>query len=148
MARPFFVAKSDEEALSFGRDPDACAPPHDVRETSRAVDTCLAMAVASPVPRWIALDGFAEVRARDAARHARGLAVALGGVALAILLEAALLLRSAGARIGIGVERPGGERGWRAGLPVDRRRRGSVAVALLIGLLGFALLAAFLVRMS
>ncbi|MGH7434239.1 MAG: hypothetical protein ACRENE_01025 [Polyangiaceae bacterium] len=136
LARPFFVARTDEEALSFGRDPDACALSHDVRETTRAVDTCLAMAVASPVPRWVALDGFASARARDASRRAWGLAVALGGVAIAVVLEALLLLRSeAVARAS-----------WNE-VPVDLRR-GSVAVAVLTGLLGFALLAAFVVRLS
>ncbi len=143
LARPFFVAKTDEEALSFGHDPDACALPHDVRENARAVDTCLAMAVESPVARWVALDGFGAARTRDAERHARGLAVALGGVAVAVLLEVALLLRSAAAGRG-----PASASEGVAGLPVDRRRRWSVAVALLTGLLGFALLAAFLVRLS
>jgi hypothetical protein len=143
LARPFFVAKSDEEALAFGHDPAACALPHDVRETGRAVDTCLAMAVAAPVPRWVALDGFAAARERDAERHSRGLAVALGGVAVAVLLEAVLLLRSAGASAAQIAESEG------IPVPVDgRRRRWSVAVALLTGLLGFALLAAFLVRLS
>jgi hypothetical protein len=141
LARPFFVARTDEEALSFGHDPDACTLPHDGRETGRAVDTCLAMATASPVARWIALDGFAAARIRDAERHARGLAVALGGVAVAVLLEAALLLRSAGAaQVSEGDSVPGAR--------LDGPRRWSIAVALLTGLLGFALLAAFLVRLS
>ncbi len=134
--RPFFVAGSDEEALRFGPDPDACAPSHDVRETSRAVDTCLALAVANPVQRWVALDGFAARRGRDGQRRGRGLAIALAGVAAAVLLEGALLLRAAaGAGAAAG------------GVPVERRRF-TLAVALLTGLLGFALLAAFLVRLS
>jgi hypothetical protein len=134
-ARPFFVAKTDEDALALGPDGDACAPPRDVREISRAVESCLALAVASPVPRWLALDGFATQRLGDAERRGRGLAVALGGVAAAVLLEGALLLRAAaGGRL-------------HGGVPIDRRRW-TVAVALLTGLLGFALLAAFLVRLS
>jgi hypothetical protein len=138
-AQPFFVARTDGEALALGTDDAACALPRDVRETSRAVGTCLALAVAAPVARWIALDGFAAQRARDAARRSRGLGVALGGVAAAVLLEVAILLRAAAAS-GAAVTAEGG-------IPVERRGFG-VAVALLTGLLGFALLAAFLVRLS
>ncbi len=138
-ARPFFVARTDDEALALGTDGDACAIPRDVRETARAVDTCLALAVAAPVARWTALDGFAAQRARDAARRSRGLGVALGGVAAAVLLEVAILLRAAAAsRAAVMAE---------GAIPVERRGFG-VAVALLTGLLGFALLAAFLVRLS
>jgi hypothetical protein len=125
IVRPFFVAASDEAALAFGPDADACVPPRDPRETSSAVSACLALSVASPVPRWIALDGFAAQRALDRDARARGLAVALGAIAIAILLEGTLLLRSARGRGG---------------------RRRTVAVAVLVGLLGFALLAAFIVR--
>jgi hypothetical protein len=135
--RPFFVAKSDGDALALGPDPDACAAARDPRESARAVDTCLAMAVASPVPRWIAVDGAVAQRARDARRRSRGLAVSLGGVGIAVVLEVALLLRAA-AR---------GREATGHGVPVDRRRW-TLAVALLTGLLGFALLAAFLVRLS
>jgi hypothetical protein len=138
-ARPFFVARTDGEALALGTDDDACALPRDVRETSRAVDTCLALAVAAPVARSIALDGFAAQRARDGARRSRGLGVALGGVAAAVLLEVAILLRAAAAS-GAAVTAEGG-------IPVERRGF-RIAVALLTGLLGFALLAAFLVRLS
>jgi hypothetical protein len=54
-----------------------------------------------------------------------------------VLLEAALILRSAAsARIDLGTARPAGKLPW------------SVAVAVLAGLLGFALLAAFLARLA
>jgi hypothetical protein len=125
IVRPFFVAASDEAALGFGPDADACIPPRDPRETSSAVSACLALTVARPVPRWIALDGFAAQRALDRDARMRGLAVALGAIAVAILLEGTLILRSARGRGG---------------------RRRTVAVAVLVGLLGFALLAAFIVR--
>ena len=127
---------SDEEALALGPDAETCALPRDARENARAIDSCLALAVAAPVPRWVALDGFAAQKVRDAERRGRGLAVALGGVAIAVLLEGALLLRAAalGRLVVDGVAASG--------------RRWTVAVAILTGLLGFALLAAFLVRLS
>jgi hypothetical protein len=128
-ARPFVVAANDEAALGFGSDPLACAPPRDPRETASALSACLALADLSPVRRWVALDGFVAGRALDRAARSRGLAVALGALAIAVLLEGTLL--------------------WRAGRGADgreRSRRRTVAVAILVGLLGFALLAAFIVR--
>jgi hypothetical protein len=134
---PFFVARTDDDALTLGPDRDACAVPRDIRESSRALGTCLALAVLSPVPRWLALDGFVAQRAQSADRRRRGLAVALAGVAIAVLLEGALLLRAAAAA----------RAAVQSAVPVEARRWG-VVVALLVGLLGFALLAAFLVRLS
>jgi len=126
IARPFFVASSDDAALALGTDP-ACAPPRDPRDTASAISSCLALAPIRPTPRWVALDGFVMQRALDQAARAKGLSVALGALAIAVVLEATLLLR-AGARGGAG------------------GRLRTVAVALLVGLLGFALLAAFVVR--
>jgi hypothetical protein len=123
IARPFFVAATDEGALASGTDRDACAAPRDLRETAAALGACLARAPSTPVARWVALDGFALQRAQDREARGRGLAVALGAIAIAIALEALLLAR-AGAR----------------------SPRRTVAVAALIGLLGLALLAAFIVR--
>ena len=123
LARPFFVAASDEAALAFGTDPEACAPPRDVREKASAGLACLALSAIAPAPRWMALDGFVMQRALDRDARAKGLAVALGALAIAVVLEATLLLRAAA----------GG-------------RARTVAVAVLVGLLGFALLAAFIVR--
>jgi hypothetical protein len=137
IVRPFFVAASDEAALSFGTDWAACSPPRDVRETARAVGSCLAVSAARPVPRWVALDGFAAQHARDGERRALGLAVAVSAIVVASLLEVVLLLRaaaSANARLLADAGRKPDARAWR------------VAVALLVALLGFALLAAFLVR--
>jgi hypothetical protein len=123
LARPFFVASSDEAAFAYGTDRAACAAPRDPRETASALASCLALSAITPAARWTALDGFVMQRALDRAARARGLAVALGAIAIAILLEAALLMRAAA----------GG-------------RARTVAVAVLVGLLGFALLAAFIVR--
>jgi hypothetical protein len=136
-ARPFFVAASDEAALTMGTDPEGCAPARDLREADRALATCLALAVPRPVARWKVLDGFDAERGRGARRRSQGLAVALGAVGLAVLLEAALILRSAAsARIDLGAAGPAEKLPW------------SVAVAILAGLLGFALLAAFLARLA
>ena len=67
IARPFFVAASDEAALAFGTDPETCAPPPRRARRRRVVGACLALAGATPVPRWTALDGL-----HDAARARRG----------------------------------------------------------------------------
>jgi hypothetical protein len=136
--RPFFVADSDEQALRSGEDVEACAPPRDVRESGRALSTCLALAVARPVPRWPALDGFDAQRARSAERRARGLGIALGAIATAVLLEVALLLRAAAEARMQAIE----------GTLPTAGRRWTLAVALLTALLGFALLAAFLARLG
>ncbi len=123
IARPFFVAPSDDAALSLGMDREACAPARDPRETGDAVSSCLALSSIAPVPRWIALDGFAMQRALDREARARGVAVAVGALAIASVLEGMLLVRAA----------------------ANSRTR-TVAVAVLVALLGFALLAAFIVR--
>jgi hypothetical protein len=126
-ARPFFVAPSNEAALATAAatasDRDVCAPPRDPREAPGAVDACLALAPIAPVTRWTALDGFVLQRTLDHEARQKGLAVGLGALAVAVALEAILLLRAA----------------------VGGRVR-TVAVAVLVGLLGFALLAAFIVR--
>jgi hypothetical protein len=130
IARPFFVASTDEAALAFGTEREACAPPRDVRETRRALGPCLALSAVVPAARWTAIDGFVAQRALDRDARSKGLAVALGALAVAIALEALLLLRAAAG---------GGARG-------GNRRARTVALAVLVGLLGFALLAAFIVR--
>jgi hypothetical protein len=125
-ARPFFVAPTDDAALAFGADREVCAAPRDPRETASAVAACLALAPIAPgggAARWTALDGFVLQRQLDREARERGLGIALGALAVAIALEAVLLLRAA----------------------VGGRAR-TVAVAVLVGLLGFALLAAFIVR--
>jgi hypothetical protein len=148
IARPFFVAASDEAALAFGLDRDACAPapdPRDTRDTARALDVCLALAAATPVPRWTVLEGFTMQHARDAEKRSRGLAIALGGLFVAALLEVLLLLRaSMAARARLHVAEA--ESGLRA--PRFVSRTWTVVLGLLVALLGFGLLAAFLVRVG
>jgi hypothetical protein len=144
--RPFFVAQSDEAALAFGPDASDCAPPRDSRDGPRRVASCLALAAASPVPRWTAVEGFSMQHVRDARRRGRGLAVALGSLLVAVILETVLLLRTAAsARARFAVDAGDPDAG-----PATARgvQRWSVAVALLVVLLGFALLGAFLVRLA
>jgi hypothetical protein len=143
--RPFFVAQSDEAALAFGPNPSACTPPVDSRETSRALASCLALAVAVPVRRWTAIEGFSMHQAEGERRRARGLAIGLGALLAAVLLEIVLLLRMAAstrARFAVDLDLTD------ARAPAEAGRGWSVAVAVLVMLLGFALLAAFLVRLA
>jgi hypothetical protein len=151
--RPFFVAETDEEALAFGFDRDACAPNHDPREVSRAIWACLALAPSSPVPRKAVLEGFSMLHARDGEKRARGLMVGLGALAIAVVLEAVLLLRAAASRATIAL--PWDEQDHVGAAPGSSALRSnawgrswSVAVAVLVALLGFALLGAFLVRLG
>jgi hypothetical protein len=149
VARPFFVATSDAAALAFGTDAATCVPPPDPRDAARVMSACLALAAATPVPRWTALDGFAPLHARDAARRARGLLVALGAIGIAVILEALLLVKAAlssRARLQEAIDagddesaRGQGSRRWAS--PVW-----TVGIALLVALMGFALMAAFLAR--
>jgi hypothetical protein len=123
---PFFVAPNDEAALALAHPPGsetACSVPRDPREAATALGACLALAPIQPLARWTALDGFSQQRELDRQARQRGLTIALGGLIVAIALEGILLLRA----------------GSRSGAV-------AVAVAVLVGLLGFALLAAFLVR--
>jgi hypothetical protein len=145
IARPFFVAASDEAALAFGTDPATCTPPADPRDTARVVSVCLALAGATPVPRWTALEGFTMQHARDAAKRSRGLGLALGAILLAVLLEALLLLKaSASSRARLRVaEKEGGEGSGRL-----VGRAWTVGIALLVAMMGFALMAAFLARVG
>ena len=99
--RPFFVAQSDEAALAFGPDASDCAPPRDSRDGPRRVASCLALAAASPVPRWTAVEGFSMQHVRDARRRGRGLAVALGSLLVAVILETVLLLRTAASALSL-----------------------------------------------
>ncbi len=95
IARPFFVANSDETALAFGTDPDSCVPPADIRETARVLSACLALVY---WPRSLAgrqLDGFAFQGVRNARRRAMGLSIALGAIVIAVILECLLLFRAA-----------------------------------------------------
>jgi hypothetical protein len=148
IARPFFVAGTDELALAFGTDRDDCARPRDPRELARAVSVCAALVGPAPTPRRHVLDGFAASHERRAHKRARALAVALGAIAIAMALETVLLLRvghraRTGLRDVIGGQVTGGEPEVRDALT---ERAGRLGMMLLVALLGFVLLAAFLAR--
>jgi len=139
--RPFFVAARDDAALAFGTDRVECAPPDDARETSRRLASCLAVSAVSAAPRWTALDGFASARAQSRENRSRGLAVALGAIANATLIEALLVLRAtaaARARLRAAMKTSDGPSGLVSAF--------GIAIGLLVALLGFLLLAAFVVR--
>jgi hypothetical protein len=143
IARPFFVAADDDAALAMGTDPSTCAPPGDPRDAPRVRAVCLALAAATPVPRWTALDGLVMQHARDAQKRAHGLTIGLAAIFVAVLLETVLLLRAAAssrARLRAAAQEEGAPQAQLVG------RAGTVALALLVALLGFALLAAFLAR--
>ncbi|MCL2447414.1 MAG: hypothetical protein FWD17_00550 [Polyangiaceae bacterium] len=144
--RPFFVAGADDEALALAG--DGCPPRRDVRETQAALWPCLSLVTPEPAPRWMALDGGPSKRAALASVRWRGLAIALAALLLASLLEAVLVVRAAhGARArfvsALVADGDAAETGG-ARFPILL----ATCVALFVGLLGFALLAAFLARVS
>ncbi len=96
------------------------------------VGATLALSSAAGFPRTVVFDGFAGRREHARERHRLGATIGLSALVVAAALEALLLLRAA--RMGAELS------------PALRRRApaGSVAIALLAGLLGFALLAALL----
>ncbi len=141
MARPFSVAASDDAARRLADNASECEAVIDPRAAERRLASCLAVAHGTSAPRWVALDGFAQERDRAGEKRARGLALALGAVLVAIVLETALLLRAAvAARARLRAMTDQGE-----GVPTTSSAF-KVAVALLIALLGLLLLAAFLAR--
>ncbi len=145
IVRPFFVAESDEAAIASAPD-DECSVPRDPREMSRALGVCLALAAVSPVPRWKVLDGFAAQRSSDERNRGAGLAVAVGAILVAMVLEATLLGRVAQtARARLRALAPDPSDGTEVGA---KPRAGRFAIPLLVALLGFALLVAFLLRLA
>jgi hypothetical protein len=141
---PFFVAATDVDALPMGLSPDGCAA-RDPREAKSAIGPCLALAAAGPFPRWTALEGFASVRAREAANRARGMQLAVGSIVVAAALETLLIL--------LGVAES------RRKLRLSQERAGEdyasvtmrftalrVAIGLLVALLGFGLVLALVLR--
>jgi len=145
VARPFFVAKDAASALAFGTDPSTCVAPGDVRDAPRVVSVCLSLVAPTPLTRWVAVDGFVYKRQRDAMQRARGVAIAGGAILLAILLETVLLLRMAAlAR----AELKAAERTDEAGGSHLVGKGWNVVAGVLLAMMGFALLGAFLVRLG
>jgi len=145
--RAFFVAASDDAALALGTSVEACTAALDRPDAARTLGPCLALSARSPIERWLALDGFAEPRARDRIARAKGLRIALSGLLVAALLEAAILLRGA-ARARVRWNEDGDGDSNRAARGMATARVWTVVVTVLVALLGFALLAAFLFRVS
>jgi hypothetical protein len=137
------VAESDARALAYGLDSGECLETADPSVAAAAIGPCLALSPAAPVARWTALDGFAQRRALLRGQRARGIALAIGAVLLAVVLEGILVLRAA-AR---------GRRRIRAidASEIDVSDRETslpvrVVLSVLVALLGFALVAAMVLR--
>jgi hypothetical protein len=101
----------------------------------------------------MALEGLTLQHARDAEKRARGMTLALGAVVIAGILEALLVLRaSASSRAGLREAIAAGGEGSAASERWLGRawsgRAWTVGIALLVALMGFALMAAFLARVG
>jgi hypothetical protein len=145
--RPFFVATDQATALHLAPEEAAevCAPGSSARSRDDAtLWPCLALASAPPIARWVVLDGLGSMRDVARARRSVGLAVALGALVLCALLEGTLLWRAAALPRST-LEAISQDRGARS---ARIARASTFALGLLVALLGFALLAAFLVRAS
>ncbi len=132
MATPFVVGGPPAEASLGAAGPCALGP-------------WLASRSAVAFPRWVALDGLPLRSEGNRRRHRRGLLVALVALAAAGVLELLLLSASAReARIALQLAELEED-----GVPADKVTAsppgGGVAVALLVAVLGFALLAALLI---
>jgi hypothetical protein len=143
---PFFVAASDAAAARLGTDPAECVAPADAALPSRALGPCLAVAAAVPVARWTALDGFSEKNGKLRDKRRRGMTVAGGAALVAMALEALLVLRAASRARRL--RQPGGVADLGELPPVELAMSPPLlsAVAVLIALLGLALVTAFVLR--
>jgi hypothetical protein len=131
-ALPFFVAASDPSALQLGTDRSECAASAGAGSASHALGPCLALAAAAPIARWTALDGFPAKNAHLREKRLRGMAIAGGSILVAMALETILIMRAAA-------------RGRATGeLAMSPRYQSAVAV--LVAVLGFALVTAFILR--
>ncbi len=117
LARPFLVA-GDPMPPGLPRTGDACA-----------VDAYLALHPAGGFHRAIGLDGFVGRDASNAKRKNKGRAIALASLAVAAVLEGLVIVQSS-------------RRGKEGAGPTNDGL--TVVVSLLLALLGFGLLAAFL----
>ena len=122
--------------------------PGVVPEQACSIGPWLAKRPASGFPRWLALDGMATRGASNRASHRLGLFIGLVSLVAAALLEVLLLTaasREARAVILLAeLDEPEAERRRVIAKPPG----GSLAIALLVATLGFALLAALMVAMG
>ncbi|MBS2015572.1 MAG: hypothetical protein JST00_21980 [Deltaproteobacteria bacterium] len=132
IARAFVVGKGPEGAGIDTR--DLCS-----------VGPYLAKQHATGVKRWIALDGLPERSAKNRFRHDLGMGIAMLSLLAAALLEALLLVAaSRETRIALQLAELDGD-DEKVEAVTAKPPGGSLAVALLVAVLGFALLAALLV---
>lgn len=143
---PFFVAASDAAAVHFGTDPAECVAPADAALGSQALGPCLAVAAAVPVARWTALDGFSEKNRKLRDKRRRGMTIAWGAALVAMALEGLLMLRAAARGRRRRQPRSVADLGEPPPAELAMSPRLLSAVAILIALLGFALVAAFVLR--
>jgi hypothetical protein len=125
-------------------------PPKGGGPGSLVADPCalgakLAMSPAGGFHRWLALDGFAGREDSNVKRRRLGMILALGSLAIAAVLEVLLLMRGA-QRTRADLERAARSlEDAGAGATLTRKTSaGSVAIGVLIALLGFGLLASML----
>ncbi len=117
LVRPFLVT-GDPMPPGAPNPSDACA-----------IGAALALHPAGGFHSWVALDGFPAREAVNTARRKRGLGIALSSLAVASVLEVLLLIQ-ASRRGQVGVARA--------------RDVANVVIVILLGVLGFGLLAALL----
>ena len=145
--RAFFVAASDDAARKLGPVDDVgCAgagalPPKDA---ARALGPCLALAAGGPFPRWTALDGFEKLRVDAYDKQARGANIGIASVTVAFVLEAFLILQT----IAASRRKMKAAQDTRPELAhlESRFQSVSIAVGLLVALLGFGFVAVMLMR--
>jgi hypothetical protein len=130
IARPFLVSGTSMPAGSPAVD-DSCA-----------IMAYLALHPAGGFHRSTVLDGFVSRKDTNAVRRKRGLAIGLGALGVAAVLELVLLLRSA--RRGRDLATDALEGVAESAALMRRSSAGSIVVGLLLAVLGFALLAALL----
>lgn len=126
VARPFLVAKGHEASPALGADP--CGDPQ-----------AFVRSPGTGFPRWVALDGFVDGRATMARRRGLGAALAVAALALAALVEVTLVVGGA-RRARQSLEDAFAAQGEEAPSPPRGGGGVNVFVALLLTLLGFALL--------
>lgn len=130
IARPFLVAGSPT------------APGIPSSDDSCAVMAYLALHPAGGFHRSTVLDGFVARKDTNGVRRERGLAIGLGSLGIAAVLELVLLLQSA--RRGRKLAPDAIEGIEESAALMKRSSAGSVVVGVLLAVLGFALIAALL----
>jgi hypothetical protein len=114
-------------------------------EEACSIGPWLARRPASGFPRWLAVDGMATRGAQNRARHRAGLFIGLVSLLTAAVLEGLLLTAAArearAAMLLADLDEPEPDRARITAKPPG----GGLAVALLVAILGFALLAALMI---